>query len=166
MTRRPLKKTVAELKDTLTKLRTGFDEIKLAVSGKLQPLGIIEIPETEVESLLETLRSRLKEWQEQVKQKTDIEKQIAAIDSEVKRLDAVIDTQVKALTEKQVTLERLKKELADGTEERKQLYGDKKPDDERRPTEQSHCLCRKSREESQRPEHRAATETDNGQDPY
>ncbi len=123
-------KTLAELKDALTKLRTGFDELKLAVFGKLQPLGITEIPESEVEALLESLRSRLKAWQEQVKQKTDIEKQIAAIDSEVKRLDAVIDTQVKALAEKQETLERLKKELADGTEERKQLYGDKKPDDE------------------------------------
>jgi exonuclease SbcC len=118
------------LKDALTKLRTSFEELKQAVSGKLQPLGISEIPEAEVEALLESLKSRLKAWQEQVKQKADIEKQIAAIDSEVKRLDAVIDTQVKALTEKQETLERLKKELADGTEERKQLYGDKKPDDE------------------------------------
>ena len=123
-------KTLAELKDTLTKLRTGFDEIKLAVSGKLQPLGISEIPETEVEALLESLKSRLKAWQEQVKQKADIEKQIAAIDSEVKRLDAVIDTQVKALTEKQETLERLKEELVDGIEKRKELYDEKKPDDE------------------------------------
>ena len=123
-------KTLAELKDALTKLRTGFEQLKLAVSGKLEPLGITEIPETEVAALLESLKSRLKAWQEQVKQKTDIEKQIAAIDSEVKRLDAVIDTQVKALAEKQKTLERHKKELADGTEERKQLYGDKKPDGE------------------------------------
>ena len=123
-------KTLTELKEALTKLRTGFEELKLAVSGKLQPLGIIKIPEAEVEALLESLKSRLKAWQEQVKQKANIEKQIADIDSEVKRLDAVIDTQVKALTEKQETLERLKKELADGTEERKQLYGDKKPDDE------------------------------------
>jgi exonuclease SbcC len=123
-------KTLTELKDVLTKLRTGFEEIKLAVSGKLQPLGITEIPEVEVESLLESLKTRLKAWQEQVKQKAAIEKQIADIDSEVKRLDAVIDTQSKALTEKQETLERLKKELADGTEERKQLYGDKKPHDE------------------------------------
>jgi len=123
-------KTLAELKEALTKLRTSFEELKQAVSGKLQPLGISEIPEADVEALLESLKSRLKAWQEQVKQRADIEKQIAAIDSEVKRLDAVIDTQVKALTEKQETLERLKKELADGTEERKQLYGDKKPDDE------------------------------------
>ena len=123
-------KTLTELKEALTNLRTGFEELKQAVSGKLQPLGITEIPEVEVEALLESLKSRLKAWQEQVKQKADIEKQIAALDSEVKRLDAVIDTQVKALTEQQETLERLKKELADGTEERKQLYGNKKPDDE------------------------------------
>jgi len=123
-------KTLAELKDTLAKLGTGFDELKLAVSGKLQPLGITEIPEADVEALLDSLKSRLKAWQEQVKQKADIEKQIADIDSEVKRLDAVIDTQVKALTEKLRNLEQLKKDLADGTDERKQLYGDKKPDDE------------------------------------
>ena len=123
-------KTLTELKETLAKLRTGFDEIKLAVSGKLQPLGITEIPESGVEALLKSLKSRLKAWQEQAKLKTDIEKQISDINSEVKRLDAVIDTQVKALTEKQENLERLKKELTDGTDERKKLYGDKKPDDE------------------------------------
>jgi exonuclease SbcC len=123
-------KTLAELKDTLTKLRASFEELKLAVSEKLQPLGITEIPESEVRTLLESLKSRLKAWQEQVREKSEIERQIAAIDSEVKRLTAVIDTQVKALSEKQENLERLKKEHAIGIEERKQLYGEKKPDDE------------------------------------
>jgi len=42
----------------------------------------------------------------------------------------VIDTQVKALTEKQENLERLKKEHAATMDERKKLYGDKNPDDE------------------------------------
>jgi exonuclease SbcC len=123
-------KTFAELKDGFTKLRTGFEELKLAVSGKLQPLGIKEIPESEVSTLLKSLKSRLKAWQDQIEKKAEIEKLIAAIDSEMKRLDAVIETQAKALTEKQEKLERLKKELADGTEERKKFYGDKKPDDE------------------------------------
>ncbi|MCB1113010.1 MAG: AAA family ATPase, partial [Chlamydiia bacterium] len=123
-------KTLKELKETLSKFRTGFEQLKLAVSGKLQPLGITEIPESEVESLLESLKSRLKAWQEQEKLKTDIEKKIADINSEAKRLDAVIEERVKALTEKQENLERLKKELADGTKKRKQLYGDKKPDAE------------------------------------
>ncbi len=123
-------KTLVEIKETLTNLRTGFDELKLTVSEKLLPLGITEIAETEIEGLLKSLKSRLKAWQKQEKQKADIEKQIASIDSEVKRLNAVIDTQVKALTGKQDSLERLKKELVDGTNERKQLYGDKKTDDE------------------------------------
>jgi exonuclease SbcC len=123
-------KTLAELKDGLTKLRTGFEELKLAVSRKLQPLGITEIPESQVSSLLESLKSRLKAWQEQVGQKSEIEKEIAAIDSELKRLDAVIETQGKALTEKQKKLEQLKREHAAGMDERKKLYGDKKPGDE------------------------------------
>ncbi len=123
-------KTHTELKEALTGLRSGFEKFKLAVSRKLQPLGIKEIPESEVGALFESLKLRLVVWQEQVKQKTDIEKQIVAIDREVNRLDGVIDTQVKALAEKQENLERLKKERAEGTDERKQLYGDKKPDDE------------------------------------
>ena len=102
-------KTLVELKDAFTKLQTDFDEIKLAISRKLKPLGITEILESEVESLLDSLKSRLEAWQEQVKQKTDIEKQIADIDGEVKRLNAVIDTQVKALAEKQEKLEQQKR---------------------------------------------------------
>jgi len=123
-------KTLSELKDTLTKLRTSFGELKLAVSGKLQPLGITEIAESDISTLLGSLKSRLKAWQEQLKQKADIEKQIAEIDGEVKRLDAVMETQVKALTDKQENLEQLKKELVANQNEREVVYGDKQPDNE------------------------------------
>jgi len=123
-------KTLVELKDLLTKLQTGFGQLNLAVTGKLQPLGITEIPASKVGLLLKSLKSRLNAWQKQAKQKTGIEKQIAGIDSELTRLDAVIDTQVKVLTEKQENLKRLKEELAHGIETRKQLYGDKNPDEE------------------------------------
>ena len=123
-------KTLSEMKESLKKLQTGFEDLKRAVSGKLQPLGITEIPESDVSSLLTALKSRLKAWQEQVGQKTEIEKQIAAIDSEIKRLDAVIETQGKALIEKQKNLVLLKKEHDAGIDERKKSYGDKKPDDE------------------------------------
>ena len=71
-------------------------------------------------------------WQAQLRRKTDIETQLADISSEVKRLAAVIDTQVNALTEQQEKLERLKKELADNQTARKQLYGDKNPDEQER----------------------------------
>ena len=120
----------AELKALLTELRTGFEELKLAAFAKLQPLGITAIPPSGVATLLDALKLRLQAWRERVKQQTQIEKQVAAIDSDVKRLDGVLETRVKTLTEKQENLERLKKKLADVTEERKSLYGDKQPDDE------------------------------------
>ncbi len=141
-------KVLVELTATLTNLRAGFDELKLAASGKLQPLGIMEIPEAEVGELLESLKSRLMAWREQVQQKTDIETQIAAIDGEVKHLDAVVDTRTKALTEKQEKLEQLKKELAGGTQKRKNLYGDKDPDEEERCLEEAIAAAEKDEKEA------------------
>ncbi len=125
-------KALADVKDGLVKLHTDFTERRQAVTVKLQPLGIADIPETSISSLIETLRARLNAWQTQLKKKTDIEKQIADIDSEVKRLDAVIETQSTALNEKLERLETLKKDLAIGSDERNALYGDKNPDDEER----------------------------------
>jgi exonuclease SbcC len=125
-------KALAELKEGLEKLQTAFEGQKKAVYEKLQPLGIAEMPDDDASLLLESLKSRLNKWQAQVKEKAKIEKQLAGIDSEIKRLSAVIETQVKALTEKREKLEDLKKEHAAGVKEREELYGDKKPDDEDR----------------------------------
>jgi len=125
-------KALVELTEGLGNLRTGFNELKKAVFAKLQPLGITEIPDTDVSSLLESLRARLKVWHAQVRKKTEIEKQIADIDSELKRLDAVIKTRSNALAEKKEHLETLNKGLVAGTGERNALYGDKNPDDEER----------------------------------
>jgi len=125
-------KALAEAKDSLVKLRADFAQRRQAVSAKLQPLGIADIPETDISSLIESLKKRLKGWQAQVGKKAEIEKQIAEIDSEVKRLDAVIETQSAALAEKLDRLATVKKELVTVSEERTALYGDKNPDDEER----------------------------------
>ena len=125
-------RTLAEVKGSLEKLRADFAERRHAVSSRLLPLGIENIPETDISSLLETLKARLKEWQAQVKKKADIEKQVADLDSEIKRLDAVIETQSTSLAEKRERLETLKTEFAAGNDERKALYDDKNPDEEER----------------------------------
>ncbi|WP_320121049.1 AAA family ATPase [uncultured Sphaerochaeta sp.] len=122
--------TFTELKDALIKLHTNFDTLKLAVSVKLESLGITEIPETEVETLLGSLKSRLNTWQGQVRKNEEIQNQIAAIDSEIKRIEAVIETQGKNLTERQEQLRQQEQDLADITEKRKQLYANKDPDEE------------------------------------
>lgn len=123
-------KKITELNEHRTKLQTGFDDYKLAVSRKLEALGITEILESDIEALRKSLKSRQKDWQEQAKQKTKVERQILDIDSEVKCLEAIIDTQINDLNKKQENLEQLKKDLDDSTEKREQLYGNKKPDDE------------------------------------
>lgn len=125
-------KALAELQDGLLKLRADFAARRQAVTTKLQPLGLAAIPEGDIASLIETLRARLKAWQDQVRNKAEIEKQIADIDSELKRLDALIETQGAALAGKAQRLEALKEELATGRAERKALYGDRNPDDEER----------------------------------
>lgn len=130
--KKTVEKTLSDLKEGMGKVQAEFAGLKQAVSAKLQPLGIAEIPDSGVSSLLESLRAHLKNWQAQIKQKADIEKQLAELGSELKRLDAVIETQNNALGEKQRNLEILKKEYAAGNEERQALYGDKKPDDEER----------------------------------
>ena len=123
-------KAFAEVKEGLEKLRADFTARRQAVSAKLLLLGITEIPEMQVSSLLESLRARLNAWQAQVKKKAEIEKQIADLDSEMKRLDAVIETQSTTLAEKRERLETLKKDHTIGSDERKALYGDKNPDNE------------------------------------
>ena len=123
-------KTLADLQNERTKLRGDFKALKLTVSQKLEPLGITEIPESGLASLLDTLQARLRRWQEKIRQKSEIEKQITAIESVMTRLDAMIETRDKSLTEKKENLQRLKKEQADALDERKALYGDKNPDDE------------------------------------
>ena len=128
--KRSAEKSLADVKDSLEKLRADFTECRQAVSRKLLPLGVSDVPETDISSLLATLRGRLKAWQAQVKKKAEIEKQIADLESEVKRLDAVIETQSGALAEKRERQETLKKVLAAGSDERKALYGEKNPDDE------------------------------------
>jgi exonuclease SbcC len=119
-----------EANDNLKKLQDGFKEQKLTVLNRLQSLGITEIKESKISLLLDSLKSRLKVWQENIKQKSKIEKQISNIESELKRLDAVIETQLKALTEKEEGLALLKKDYDTGLNERQYLYGDKNPDEE------------------------------------
>nr|WP_198923690.1 SbcC/MukB-like Walker B domain-containing protein [Rappaport israeli] len=126
------KKALTETQDTLVKLRADFAKRRQAVLTKLQNLGITDIPKTDFSSLIEHLKARLKAWQEQVKKKAEIEKQILAFDSEIKRLDALIETQSNALTEKLERLDILEKEFTAGNDERKAIYGDKNPENEER----------------------------------
>ncbi len=123
-------KTFTELQGDLERLRNDFDERKLAVVKKLQPLGIAQIPESSIATVLASLQTRLTAWQGQEAKKGLLEKQATAMESEIQRLDGMIETRAKALIEKQDALGVLKKEHDDGICERRKLFGDKNPESE------------------------------------
>ncbi len=134
--RKAAEKALAEAEESLANLRLDFDGLKDRMAGKLKPLGYV-LDCADPKSTIAKLRSKMRMWQAQVKKKEEVEKQIANLDSEAKRLDAVVETQSAVLTEKLEHLEALKGQLATGSEERQALYGDKKPDDEERRLQQA-----------------------------
>ena len=119
-------------RERLEKLRADFEQRRQAVAVNLQPYGCADISETDMASLIKTLEGRQKQWQDQVKKKADIQKQIADIDNDVQQLEARIKTRRSQLDEKLALLETLHKAFIAVREERKALYGDKNPDAEER----------------------------------
>ncbi len=119
-----------DLTDDLKNSTLRFNELKKSVLLKLQPLGIEAIPDSDISSLLISLKVRLKGWQDLVKKKDEIEKLISDLNSELQRLDAIIDTRSKALTQKQAALETTRERFETISSGRRELFGNKVPDDE------------------------------------
>ena len=114
----------------LEKLRGDCLRLQSLLENRLQPLGISEIPEGDLLSLAGSLRERLKSWQEKVREKTEIEKKIGLLESDLKWLDGTLETLTRALDEKKKRLETLLNEYDRLLDERKELYGEKDPDGE------------------------------------
>jgi len=107
-----------------------FEDDKVAVLAQLVPLGIDEIPDSGALSLLESLQSRLEKWQAKQKQSSETESQIVEQDGELKRLDALINSQDKSLRKQQAALTVAGKALQSGQAERQELFGERSPDTE------------------------------------
>jgi len=118
---------VAELSLGLEKLQADCRDGHAAVAARLLPLGIDEIAAADICALRKKLRTRLEAWQAQVKQKTDSQNQIAQLDSEIKRVEAIIETERAALVEKQQHLQTLQAQYNADVEQRKALYGENNP---------------------------------------
>lgn len=122
-------KDLADKENSLKNLRDDFAKCEQDVSIKLLPLGITEIPE-DISSLSEALGARLECWLAQVGKKEEINKQISHLDSEVRKLEAVIENQEIEHKKKQKRLKTLEERISTKSNKRKALYGDKNPDDE------------------------------------
>ncbi len=125
-------KLVVGLKDELALLEKGFAELKQLICDKLQPLGICGIEEEQIADLQEALKKRRAKWQEYHNKKQELEQQITAFGSEIKKLEGGLEIRQKELQEKKNNLQRLQNKYSDNVVERKELYGDKNPDNEER----------------------------------
>ena len=123
-------KSLNDIKEELKKNNERFTELKNSALTRLRSFGIHEIPDSDVLSLLKSLKERLTGWQDKLKKKTEIEKEISKLDSELNRLDAVIETRTNILLAKQIALNTLRKEFEVGNTERRDLFGTKSPETE------------------------------------
>ena len=118
------------LNESISTMQDAVDSLKQSIRQKILPLGIQENARKTISELREELRVRLRKWQESVEKTSDVEKQVAGIDSEVKRLDAVIETQRAGLLKRQHVLSDLQEEYGGADKQRQTLYADKNPNNE------------------------------------
>ena len=111
-----------------------YSELKKSVIAKLEPFlepfGVKEIPDTNLDSIPEALEGKLKKWQDCQSQKAEIEKKDSELAAEIKSLDAIIQTHKESLKEKETVQDSHKNDLEKLTTEREELYSQKNPDKE------------------------------------
>ena len=107
-----------------------YAELKTEVISKLEPFGVTDIPDENPHSISEALAVRQKNWQNHQKQKAEIEKQTNELASEIKSLDAIMQTLSETLKKEQGVFDAHKKDLDKLSAERTELYSQKNPDTE------------------------------------
>jgi exonuclease SbcC len=123
-------KHLADVTQRLRMARESFEQLKQKVSARLRPLGVEEIPDSDVPLLLTSLEQRRNQWQKQVQAKAQCEKHLGELDSDIKRLAAVIDTRTRGLAEKQAALAVAETARKAQRKTRRELFEDKDPEEE------------------------------------
>ena len=118
----------AKAQEDLDAHKANLAERKAGALTRLKPLGIMDISETDISSVIDNLKKRLGIWQGHAGEKLETERRFAELDAKVQHLDAIMDSQSSDLAEKRTRLEHLTNELRDATERRGALFADKSPD--------------------------------------
>lgn len=126
---------IDRLEEELKVLSDRYSTLKGSLLLQLKPFDVVHIvnlesPESvedKLDQILDNLSNRLNKWIELQNRKTIIERRNSEFASELKRVDAIIQTLAGSLKEKVDTLERQKNELDRIRHDRKQMYGLKNP---------------------------------------
>ncbi|GAB1433056.1 AAA family ATPase [Spirochaetota bacterium] len=119
------KKNHSDLLGSLAELEKTFSGLWQDVLGKLKPLGIACSQECDISSMQQELKTRLDKWQSESNARLETEKELAAINSSIKSMEAVILSQGEELKQRQTELEKTRSEHFACKRERVGLFGDK-----------------------------------------
>ena len=103
---------------------------KKALDLKLETFAIKAPKNEELDAIAIALKTRQEKWQSIQQQKSEIEENKTALESEIKSLEAIVDTLKESLKEKQLVEQTYKGEHKKLISERENLYGSKNPDAE------------------------------------
>lgn len=103
-----------------------FADMEKGILAKVQNLGIKEI--VNADSLLIILQNRLKKWQAQTKEKTEMQKKLADLNNTLQSHKTIIEVQGTTLSEKKQALNFLTEEYNTEYVERQKQFEDKIPD--------------------------------------
>ncbi len=115
--------------DALSDAQSMGEAMAKGLVDRLKAYEIQEIPD-DLSSLLASLRERKDAWLKQEADKRAIENVLSTIKGELQRLDGVIETEKRALQEKEDSLRVLLDAFAKTEGERMNLFGDKDADKE------------------------------------
>ncbi|NLL37575.1 MAG: AAA family ATPase [Fretibacterium sp.] len=101
-----------------------------AVMEQLAPFGLPE--EESSSSLAVRLEARLRAWQERAKERTEIEGRMGALDARLKALNELLETMRGEQGEQLERLKTLEENYEADRAERRQLFGDRDPEQEER----------------------------------
>ncbi len=116
-----------ELQNNLKEIDLKIEQLGNTLSKNLQPLKIQNIDNAK--ELLEKLKNRKEKYLKQIEEKQQKEKEILTIESEIKTLEALIQTEKTILNENLDNLKKLKKEEKTNQNKRTEIYGNKNPDE-------------------------------------
>jgi exonuclease SbcC len=121
---------IGKAEDELEAVAVRLEEVQQTTLESLVPFGIIELPDTDVESLQKSLQKRLRQWQEQMRKKETITEKIQTIVAALELEKNSMKIVEKTLAEKNSELELIRQAINRFREQRKKLYGEKDPEKE------------------------------------
>ncbi len=101
---------------------------RIDLEKQLQPLGILDCPPQQVDSIVAQLEARQQAWKQQQQTKEQLAQHKASLQGERDKCDLLLTTMDNILTQRSADLTALHREGSCLQEERLELYGDRNPD--------------------------------------